>query len=63
MNLIGKFEEKTFSKSRNIIINALEEGLHKHYAHIWIELDVTDWLYWPWYAYSSSTSRNNSKDI
>jgi pyruvate/2-oxoglutarate dehydrogenase complex dihydrolipoamide acyltransferase (E2) component len=41
MDIIGTYDIQTFPKSRNIIINALEEGLHKHYVHIWIELDVT----------------------
>lgn len=41
MDIIGSYEEKPFPKSRDVIVDALEEGVLKHYVHALIEVDVT----------------------
>jgi len=41
MDIVGTYEEKTFSKNRRFIIDTLEESSRRHYVHALIELDVT----------------------
>jgi len=41
MDVIGKYEQKSFPKNRKYVIDTLEEGSRKHTVHGLIELDVT----------------------
>jgi len=41
MDTIGRYQETPFSKTREIIIDVVEQGLLKHHVKVLLELDVT----------------------
>lgn len=41
MDTIGKYQETPFPKTRELIIDVVEQGLEKHHVKVLLELDVT----------------------